>query len=103
MLEQTAQANPRDAVAQSILGLLYAKKKVREAAISHIQSALALSPDDANVLENVGEAYEDLGDRKQALQYIGKSLQKGYSLADLKSIPDLEGLLSDPNFHAGAK
>ena len=103
LLEQTAQANPRDAVAQSILGLLYAKKKVREAAISHIQSALALSPDDANVLENVGEAYEDLGDRKQALQYIGKSLQKGYSLADLKSIPDLEGLLSDPNFHAGAK
>ena len=103
LLEQTAQANPRDAVAQSILGLLYAKKKVRDEAISHIQSALALSPDDANVLENVGEAYEDLGDRKQALQYIEKSLQKGYSLADLKSIPDLEGLLSDPSFHASAK
>ena len=103
LLEQTAQANPRDAVAQSILGLLYAKKKLREEAVSHIQSALALSPDDANVLENVGEAYEDLGDRKQALQYIEKSLQKGYSLADLKSIPDLEGLLSDPNFHASGK
>ena len=56
LLEQAAQANPRDAVAQSILGLLYAKKKLREEAISHIQSALALSPDDANVLENVGEA-----------------------------------------------
>ncbi|MFZ1916084.1 MAG: protein kinase [Terriglobales bacterium] len=103
LVEQTVKTTPRDAVAQSILGLLYAQKKVRDDAISHIQSALVLSPDDANVLENVGEAYEDLGDRKQALQYIEKSLQKGYSLADLKSIPDLAGLLSDPNFQASGK
>ncbi|MGB9235012.1 MAG: protein kinase [Terriglobales bacterium] len=103
LVEQTAQATPRDAVAQAILGLLYAQKKIRDKAISHIQSALALSPDDANVLENVGEAYEDLGDRPQALRYIEKSLQKGYSLADLKSIPVLQSLLSDPNFHPSGK
>jgi len=62
-------------------GLLYAKKKLREQAISRIQSALALSPDDTTVLEAVGQAYEDLGDRAQALQYIEKSIQKGYALA----------------------
>jgi len=71
--------NPRDAVAQSNLGLLYAKKKLREQAISRIQSALALSPDDTTVLEAVGQAYEDLGDRAEALQYIEKSVQKGYA------------------------
>jgi serine/threonine-protein kinase len=98
LLEQTVQNTPRDAVAQSNLGLLYAKKKLREKAVSRIQSALVLSPDDANVLEAVGQAYEDLGDRAQALQYIEKSVQKGYALADLKTIPDLEALLSDPNF-----
>jgi len=79
LLEQVVRDAPRDAVAQSNLGLLYAKKKVREKAISRIQSALALAPDDPNVLENVGQAYEDLGDRTLALQYIEKSLQKGYS------------------------
>jgi eukaryotic-like serine/threonine-protein kinase len=103
LLEQAVRDTPRDALAQSDLGLLYAKKKLREKAISRIQSALTLSPDNPNVLENVGEAYEDLGDRSQALQYIEKSLQKGYSLADLKSVPDLQGLLSDPSFRPSGK
>jgi eukaryotic-like serine/threonine-protein kinase len=103
LLEQAVQDSPRDAVMQSNLGLLYAKKKLREKAISRVQSALALSPDDANVLEAVGEAYEDLGDRAQALRYIEKSLQKGYALTDLRTIPDLQALLSDPTFRSGSK
>jgi len=52
------------------------QEKVGEQAISRIQSALALSPDDTTVLEAVGQAYEDLGDRAEALQYIEKSVQK---------------------------
>ena len=103
LLEQTVVANPRDAMGHSILALLYAKKKVRDKSISHLQSALALAPDDAEVLENVGEAYEDLGDRTLALQYIEKSLQKGYSFSDLKTIQDLQALLSDPRFHGVSK
>jgi len=83
--------------------VLYAQKKAREKAISRIQSALALSPDDPNVLEAAGEAYEDLGDRVMALQYVGKSLQKGYDLADLKSSPDLQGLIADPRFQQAKK
>lgn len=103
LLEQAVLDTPRDAPAQSNLGLLYAKKKLREKAILRIQSALALSPDDPSVLENVGQAYEILGDRGQALQYIEKSLQKGYDLADLKHIPDLQGLISDPSFRPSGK
>jgi eukaryotic-like serine/threonine-protein kinase len=103
LLEQVVRDTPRDAIAQSNLGLLYAKKKLPEKAISRIQSALALAPDDPNVLENVGQAYEDLGDRTQALQYIEKSLQKGYSLGDLKNTPDLQSLLSDSSFRPSGK
>jgi len=103
LLEQAVRDTPRDAVAQSYLAVVYAKKKLREKAVSRIQSALALSPDDPNVLEFAGEAYEDLGDRAQALQYIHKSLQKGYALGDLKKTPDLQGLLSDPNFRPSGK
>jgi eukaryotic-like serine/threonine-protein kinase len=103
LLEQAVLDTPRDALAQSNLGLLYAKKKLHEKAISRIQSALALAPDDPNVLENAGQAYEDLGDRTQALQYIEKSLQKGYPLGDLNNTPDLQGLLSDPSFRPSRK
>jgi serine/threonine-protein kinase len=103
LLEQAAQQSPRDAVLQSVLSFLYAKKKMREKAVSHIQSALALAPEDANVLDNVGEAYEELGDRKQALQYIEKSIEKGYSFEALKNTPNLKDLLSDPNFRPNGK
>jgi serine/threonine-protein kinase len=103
LLEQAAAETPRDAIVQSTLGLLYAKKKMREKAISRIQSALVLSPDDPNVLEAAGQAYELLGDRSQALQNIQKSLQKGYVLAALKNIPDLQGLLADPRFKPSGK
>ncbi len=103
LLEQAVLDTPRDPGVQSTLGLLYAKKKLRDKAISRIQSALVLSPDDATVLETVGEAYEYLGDRALALQYIEKSMRKGYALSDLKSFPGLQGLLSDPNFRPSGK
>jgi serine/threonine-protein kinase len=103
LLEQASQATPRDAIVQANLGLLYAKKKVRDKALSHIQSALVLSPDDANVLEAVGEAYEDLGDRAQAIQYLERAIQKGYNPATLKTVPDLQGLLSDSGFRSNGK
>lgn len=103
MLEGAVQTTPRDAVAQASLALLYAQKKLRDKAISRIQSALALSPEDSGVLASIGEAYEDLGDRAQALQYIEKSILKGYALDTLKSDPDLQGLLADPKFRPNGK
>ncbi len=103
LLEPVTRDTPRDALAQSNLGLLYAQKKLREKAIPRIQSSLALLPDDPNILQNAGQAYEDLGDRTQALQYIEKGLQKGISLGDLKKTPDLQGLMSDPNFRPSGK
>jgi serine/threonine protein kinase/tetratricopeptide (TPR) repeat protein len=103
LLEQAVQTNPRDGVMQANLGLLYAQKKLRDKAISRIQSALVLSPDDPNVLESVGEAYEVLGDRASALQYIERSVERGYSLTTLKGLPLLQGLLSDQNFRPHAK
>ncbi len=103
LLEETVRDTPRDAIAQSNLGMLYVKKKLRDKAVSRIQSALVLSPDDPNVLAIVGLAYEDMGDRVDALRYIEKSLQKGYSFEDLKNTPDLQGLLSDPRFRPSGK
>jgi eukaryotic-like serine/threonine-protein kinase len=103
LLEQAAQSGPRDANVQYRLGVVYAKKKMAEKAIARAQSALALAPDDPDVLEGVGETYERLGDRKTALQYIEKALEKGYSLEALKSDPSLKNLLSDPRFRPRSK
>ncbi len=103
LLEQEAESNPRDATVQYLLGKVYARKKEKEKAVARAQSALTLSPDDSNVLEGVAEIYERLGDRASALNYIEKSLEKGYSLQALKDDPTLQGLLADPRFHPGPK
>ena len=103
LVEQAAQSNPRDAGIQVRLALLYAEKKLREKALAHLQTALTLSPDDSDVLESVGETYETLGDRPHAIEYIEKSLQKGFSLESLKNTPALKSLLSDPNFRPSSK
>jgi tetratricopeptide (TPR) repeat protein len=103
LLEQAALATPRDAGTQARLGLLYARKKLREKALSRVQTALALASDDSDVLENIGEAYEELGDRPHAIEFIERSLQKGYSMESLKNEPTLKSLLSDPKFRPSPK
>ncbi|HET9407364.1 MAG TPA: protein kinase [Candidatus Sulfotelmatobacter sp.] len=98
LVEADAKIQPKDAELQSFLGLLYAQKKMAEQADSHLQTALALSGEDQAVLENVAEAYEDLGRRKQAMEYIQKALAKGYPMESIKMNPAWAKLLADPNF-----
>jgi len=98
LVEDLVKAQPQNAIAQSELAGLYAEQKMRDKAIIRIQSALALAPDDPRVLVNVGSAYEDLGDRRNSLRYVEKALQKGFPLDNVKSFPNLQNLLSDPNF-----
>jgi serine/threonine-protein kinase len=103
LAEQVVAAKPQDALAHSFLAMLYAMDKLTEKAQARIQTALALAPDDPNVLSNVGEAYELMGNRRQALEYIHKSLQKGYPLDQITNDPSLQALVADPKFRSGSK
>jgi hypothetical protein len=55
------------------------------------------------VLADVAETYDDLGDRKRAIQYAQDSLKNGYTLTDLQQRPALHGLLADPGFQPRGK
>ncbi|MGA8540791.1 MAG: protein kinase, partial [Terriglobales bacterium] len=87
LVEANSESNPKDGELQSFLGLLYAQKHMPDEADRHLQTALALRGDDRVILENVGEAYEDLGRRRQALQFIEKALDKGYPVEDIRTNP----------------
>ncbi len=103
LAENVAQLKPRDAVAQSTLANLYASDKLDDKALARIRTSLAFAPDDPNVLSNVGEAYEFMGDRAHALEYIEKSVTKGYALEDIRNTPGLQALIADPRFKPAAK
>ncbi|HYN14707.1 MAG TPA: protein kinase [Terriglobales bacterium] len=103
LAEKTAKLNPQDALAQAVLASLYARRNVRDKAIAQVQTALALSPDDPEVFDYVATAYESLGDRRRALDYVERALQKGYPLAQVTNDPDLQNLIHDPNFRPKAR
>jgi serine/threonine-protein kinase len=98
ILEKTTEPQSQDSQAQSSLGNLYARKHLRDKAMPRIRAAMALAPTDPQVLANVAEAYEMLGDRRQALSYAEQALKNGYSLDSLKQDKEAQGLLSDPDF-----
>lgn len=103
LLEKFISMHPQDAGAQANLAGLYARQKLRDKALVRIQTALALAPDDPGVLESVAVAYEALGDRRQALIFAEKTVEKGTSLDDLKSDPDLQGVVADTSFQPKGK
>lgn len=99
LVEADAKVQPKDSELQSYLGLLYAQKGLPEEADRHLQTALALNPNDQVILENIGAADETLGRRRQAIEYIEKALHKGYPLGNLQEDPAMASLLADPSFH----
>jgi serine/threonine-protein kinase len=102
-IENLAQAqaamNPRNALDQSWLGLVYAKKGMREQAIPHIEAALSLAPGDSQVVVNAVEAYNHVADETSAEKLIEKARQNGVSLADLQLDPGMQSLLAKVKAH----
>src|SRR5438552_14562094 len=88
LAEKSAKLNPQDALVQSTLASLYAHQGAHDKALARAQTALALSPDDPSVLDNVGSAYEVLGERRVALQCLQEAMQKGYTAEQVTNDPD---------------
>jgi serine/threonine protein kinase/tetratricopeptide (TPR) repeat protein len=103
LLEQYASLNSQEAPVQSMLSVLYAQDKLREKALTRVKGALALAPKDPWVLADIAETYDELGERKLAVQYAQDSLKNGSTLIDLQRRPILQGLLADPSFRSGGK
>ena len=97
-LEESAKVITDDAAVQAELGVLYSKLNQREKSLLRIEAALALSPEDPSVLVCASETYENLGDRKRALELVNLALTKGWPLADLRNDPGQQNLIRDPRF-----
>ena len=50
-----------------------------------------------------GATYEQVGDRDQALTWIGRALIGGYSRHEVERDPSLKALRADPRFAAAVK
>ncbi len=56
------------------------------------------SVNDVDVMFNAAKAWELLGDRESALEWLGRALESGYPLSKIEACPELEELRADERY-----
>jgi non-specific serine/threonine protein kinase len=99
VLENQLQRFPDDVRARILLASDQASAGETDAAIMHVKIAVAMRPNDANVLYNAACTYGILGMKIDALETFRRSVNAGYSNLNwcLKD-PDLKILYDEPEF-----
>jgi serine/threonine-protein kinase len=90
--------NPKNAPLLADLGDCHALLGDAVRAREHLKRALALAPDDVEVLRTAAGAYEQVGDREAALRAITRALAAGYPRAGVEDDPGLAALRADPRY-----
>lgn len=98
LADEARKATPNDVAVLASLGSYYAALGDEKRSIPLLRQAIALDPDSAATAFQVGEAYESLHRREEALRWIRVALKKGFSAEYVKRNPDLAQLRKDPRF-----
>lgn len=100
LAEEQRRVNPNRPNVLMDLADCYSMLDQPERSRSLLEQALKLAPNDVPIMFNAGVVYEQLGDRDQALQWIGKAIRGGYSRDLIDRAPSLADLRADPRFRA---
>jgi eukaryotic-like serine/threonine-protein kinase len=98
LAEVTRKETPEDPLLLAVLGGYYAAVGDADHSVPLLRQALALAPDNPDVLFRCGEGYEILHQRSPAIRFIGESVASGYHETELQRSPELAGLRADPRF-----
>ncbi len=92
------EVNPRAAGTMGSLAVYYAKKGDTAHATQFIQHALSIEPERISLVYKQAVIY-CLADRKtESLRVLREALQKGYSVEEAKTDPELASIQSSPEF-----
>jgi TolB-like protein/cytochrome c-type biogenesis protein CcmH/NrfG len=99
VLEKQIELVPEDVRARILLASNYAALGNSDDAIRHLETAVALRPNDTNVLYNAACTYGILNRKAEALETVKKAIEAGYgNLEWIARDPDLRCLQDDPEF-----
>ena len=96
LTQELLAVNPRDARALSRHAVYDAKLGRRADAIQHATEAVALSPDDGNVLYKRAAVHCLLDQPVEAVAWLRRAIEKGHSRSDARSDPDLSPIRKRP-------
>jgi serine/threonine protein kinase/Tfp pilus assembly protein PilF len=98
LAESFRKETPNDPLLLATLGGYYAVTGQTDRSLPLLRQAVALAPDNPDVLFRVGEGYEILHDRRKAILLIAQSLARGYYANQLQRSPELASLRADSKF-----
>jgi non-specific serine/threonine protein kinase len=99
-LQQHLERVPEDVRARILLSSTFASLGEEGAALRELHVAVALRPNDANILYNGACVFAKLGKKPEALDMLAKSQASGFGNVDWWTRdPDLISLRDDPKFH----
>jgi tetratricopeptide (TPR) repeat protein/predicted Ser/Thr protein kinase len=98
LAEEKRKKKPADARLLASLAGYYAVIGEEHVAMARIEEALRLEPDDSTINYYVGHAFNQLGRREKAIEFIGKAVAGGYSKEEINSDPWLSELRMDERF-----
>jgi len=99
VLRQQLELVPEDVRARILLACNLADTGESEESIRHLQTAVALRPNDGNTLYNAACTYGIMGRKIEALETLKKAFAAGYSLRDWAAKDgDLDCLHDNPEF-----
>jgi len=98
MAEEERRVNPKNPRVLIDLADCYSMIGQNQRAKNLLDEALHSSPMNTQLMFDAGVIHEQLGDRKVALEWIGKALSQGYSRDLIKRTPNLAQLRADPQF-----
>lgn len=98
LAEAVRKVTPTDAELLARLGSYYASLNDGKKSQPLLRQAIALDPDNPNVLGRVAEGYEILGQRELALPLVIRALKRGYPADMIRRSPDFSKLREDPRF-----
>jgi serine/threonine protein kinase/Flp pilus assembly protein TadD len=99
ILRQQLEMVPEDVRARILLATNLASSGETEESVRHLQTAVALRPNDGNTLYNAACTYGVLGRKAEALETLKKAVAAGYGNLNWASRDsDLDCLHDDPEF-----
>ena len=98
LAERNREINPNDAVLLCYLSDCYWQIGEAEKSLALAKQAVSLAPEDMQIAVRVGMIFEQAGLRNEALALVGKALNKGFSVDQIRNTEELKQLVSDPRF-----
>jgi tetratricopeptide (TPR) repeat protein len=95
LAEEARRLNPRQIEVLATLADSYSVLRQRAKALDAIAAIERLDARDRITLSTVANAFEQMGDREQALKWMEKAIAAGYDAADIERSPWLESLRKD--------